>query len=89
MRDRAEMTGEWLAWCQSCSVPEIANVFNRARMSFFQITDTLQDDAIAWREIDEWVDAARVASVMEHNRSASWSTITAACSTLTRTGVSP
>jgi hypothetical protein len=68
MRDRAEMTGEWLAWCQSCSVPEIANVFNRARMSFFQITGTLQDDDIAWREIDEWVDAARGASVMEHNR---------------------
>src|SRR5215471_8838445 len=25
--DRTKMTGEWLAHCQACSVPEIANVF--------------------------------------------------------------
>jgi L-arabinose isomerase len=67
MGDRGDMTGEWLAWCQSCPVPEIANVFNRARIPFFQITGTLHDP-IAWREIDEWVDAARVSYVMEHNR---------------------
>src|SRR6266704_3727934 len=29
MRDRTQMTGEWLAHCSSCSVPEIAHVFNR------------------------------------------------------------
>src|SRR5438105_6157557 len=27
--DRTKMTGEWLAYCQACPVPEIANVFNR------------------------------------------------------------
>src|SRR5678815_5791663 len=26
--DRTKMTGEWLAYCQACPVPEIANVFN-------------------------------------------------------------
>src|SRR5574340_563749 len=26
MQDRGRMTGEWLAWCQACPVPEIANV---------------------------------------------------------------
>lgn len=27
--DRTKMTGEWLAYCQPCPVPEIANVFKR------------------------------------------------------------
>ena len=66
--DRTQMTGEWLAHCQSCSVPEIANVFKRCRIPFFQITGTLDNDPVAWTEISEWVEAARVAYVMEHNR---------------------
>lgn len=66
--DRTKMTGEWLAHCQSCSVPEIANVFKRCRIPFFQVTGTLDDDPVAWTEISEWVEAARVAYVMEHNR---------------------
>jgi L-arabinose isomerase len=68
MRDRGDMTGEWLAWCGACPVPEIANVFHRARIPFFQVTGTLHDDPLAWGEIAEWVEAARVAHVMEHNR---------------------
>jgi L-arabinose isomerase len=66
--DRTKMTGEWLAYCQACPVPEIANVFNRCRIPFFQVTGTLEDDPVAWREILEWIEAARVAQVMEHNR---------------------
>jgi L-arabinose isomerase len=66
--DRTKMTGEWLAYCQSCSVPEIANVFRRAGISFHQITGMLDDDPQAWDEISDWIDAARVAYVMEHNR---------------------
>jgi L-arabinose isomerase len=66
--DRTRMTGEWLAFCQACPVPEIANVFNRCRIPFFQITGTLDDDPVAWAEISEWIEAARVAQVMEHNR---------------------
>lgn len=68
LSDRTKMTGEWLAYCQACPVPEIANVFRRARIRFFQVTGTLEDDPIAWREINEWLDAARVAHIMEHNR---------------------
>jgi L-arabinose isomerase len=68
IRDRGRMTGEWLAWCQACPVPEIASVFQRARIPFFQITGTLESNDAAWNEIDEWMDAARVAHVMEHNR---------------------
>ena len=66
--DRTKMTGEWLAHCQACPVPEIANVFNRCRIPFHQVTGTLEDDPQAWNEIAEWIDAARVANVMEHNR---------------------
>jgi L-arabinose isomerase len=66
--DRTKMTGEWLAFCSACPVPEIANVFNRCQIPFFQVNGTLKDDPIAWREIDDWVEAARVANVMEHNR---------------------
>lgn len=66
--NRTKMTGEWLAHVQACPVPEIANVFNRCRVPFHQVTGMLEDDPIAWDEIGEWVDAARVAHVMEHNR---------------------
>jgi L-arabinose isomerase len=68
MGDRTAMTGEWLAHCSACPVPEIANVFHRARVSFHQITGRLHDDPAAWREIDAWIEAARVADVMFHNR---------------------
>jgi L-arabinose isomerase len=66
--DRTKMTGEWLAYCQACPVPEIANVFNRCRIPFFQVSGMLEHDPIAWDEIGEWIEAARVAHRMEHNR---------------------
>jgi L-arabinose isomerase len=68
MGDRTRMTGEWLAYCQACPVPEIANVFNRCAIPFYQVTGILEDDPVAWNEIGDWVDAARVANIMEHNR---------------------
>jgi len=68
MGDRTAMTGEWLAHCGACPVPEIANVFNRARIPFYQITGMLEDDPQVWNEVDTWLEAARVAGVMFHNR---------------------
>ena len=68
MQDRGKMTGEWLAWCQACPVPEIANVFQRSRIPFFQVAGMLEDDPAAWNEIEAWTDAAKVAHTMEHNR---------------------
>jgi L-arabinose isomerase len=68
MGDRTRMTGEWLAYCQACPVPEIANVFKRCRIPFFQVSGMLENDSVAWGEIAEWIEAARVAQVMEHNR---------------------
>lgn len=68
MGDRTKMTAEWLAYCQACPVPEIANVFQRCRIPFFQVTGMIDEDPIAWDEIDQWLDAGRVAYAMEHNR---------------------
>jgi len=68
MGDRTAMTGEWLAHCGACPVPEIANVFSRARIDFHQVTGMLRDDPACWREVDAWIEAARVANVMFHNR---------------------
>jgi len=68
LQDRDKMTGEWLAHCQACPVPEIANVFTRCRIPFFQVSGTLEDSDIAWRETAEWLEAGRVVHAMEHNR---------------------
>jgi L-arabinose isomerase len=68
MGDRTKMTGEWLAYCQACSVPEIANVLKRSRIPFFQVTGLLENDLTAWQEISEWLEAGRVVKQMEHNR---------------------
>lgn len=68
MTDRTGMTGEWLAYCSACPVPEIANVFRRAGMDFHQVTGMLHDDPVCWNEVDAWIEAARVAHTMFHNR---------------------
>jgi L-arabinose isomerase len=68
MTDRTKMTGEWLAFCSACPVPEMANVFNRTGISFHQITGMLQHDPECWNEITEWVEAAKVANIMAYNR---------------------
>ena len=59
MEDRTAMTGEWLANCSSCTIPEIANVFRRSNIPFFQVTGLLYDDTHVWCQIKEWVQAAQ------------------------------
>jgi L-arabinose isomerase len=68
MTDRTKMTGEWLAFCSACPVPEIANVFNRTGIKFHQITGMLNNDTECWDEVTEWVQAAKVAHTMAYNR---------------------
>ena len=68
MKDRTRMTGEWLAFCSPCPVPEIANVFNRTGIQFHQVTGMLDNNDECWNEIREWVEAARVAAIMSYNR---------------------
>jgi len=68
MKDRTAMTGEWLAHCGACPMPEIASVFHRCGIAFHQITGLLRDDPPCWNVVDAWIQAARVAQVMSHNR---------------------
>lgn len=68
MDDRTRMTGEWLAYCNACPVPEIANVFNRTGIIFHQVTGMLHNDDACWSEIAEWVQAAGVMHTMQYNR---------------------
>ena len=68
MNDRTKMTGEWLAFCSACPVPEMANVFKRTGIRFHQVTGMLHDDPECWNEIREWVEAAKVCAIMANNR---------------------
>ena len=67
LEDRTAMTGEWLAYCSACPVPEMANVLKRARIPFHQVTGVL-DEPATWREIAEWLAAARVRSTLAEAR---------------------
>lgn len=68
INNRTKMTGEWLAYCSACPVPEIASVFKRTNIPFFQVTGVLQNDPLVWNEVDEWIEAAKVAFTMYNNR---------------------
>ncbi len=63
LEDRTAMTGQWLAFCSACPVPEIANLLARARIPFHQVTGVL-DEPETWAEIEQWLAAARVRSTL-------------------------
>lgn len=65
--DRGLMTGEWLAHCQACSVPEIACVFNQSGISYHLVTGYLAED-YAWKQIENWIDAITVRRVIAASR---------------------
>jgi L-arabinose isomerase len=67
LKDKGKMTGEWLAHCQACSLPEFASVFNRAGIRYEIVSGYLQEEYV-WSEIGEWINAARVKAGMKHNR---------------------
>ena len=67
MGDRGKMTGVWLEHCQSCSLPELACVFNRSGIDYHVVSGYMQEDYV-WQEIQDWVDAAKVAEGMRQNR---------------------
>ncbi|MDR1623827.1 MAG: L-fucose/L-arabinose isomerase family protein [Tannerellaceae bacterium] len=67
LADRGDITGEWLANCQACSVPEFATVLNRASVKYDIVTGYL-DDKDAWNDIYQWIEAANVVSGMKNNR---------------------
>jgi L-arabinose isomerase len=54
----AMTTGEWLANCSACCVPELAGAFTRARVPYSTVTGTLLDGDPAWKELGDWIAAA-------------------------------
>lgn len=68
MSDRTAMTGEWLAYCNSCPVPEFANVLRRLDIPFQQVTGMLHDDPLCWAELEGWLNAAEIAKTLSHSR---------------------
>lgn len=68
IEDRGVMTGEWLACCGACPVPEIANVLQRSGVPFYQVNGVLDPEDPCWSEIGEWIAAAGVMKTMTLNR---------------------
>src|SRR5580698_4279510 len=67
LKDRTAMTGEWLAFCSACPMPEIANVMMRAGIPFHSVTGALDQDE-TWREIEDWLAAVRVRHTLAEAR---------------------
>lgn len=61
-------TGEWLANCSACCVPEISNAFERAGVNFNVVSGMLYEDENAWGEIREWCEAASAVSTLRKSR---------------------
>lgn len=60
-------TGDWLAYCGQCPVPEVGNVFRRAGIPFRSVSGWLRQES-AWKRIGEWIDAAHVRAAVRHAR---------------------
>jgi L-arabinose isomerase len=60
-------TGEWLAYCGPCPLPEVGNAFERCGIPFRSVSGHLGDDR-AWTRIERWVRAAAVRRVLRTGR---------------------
>lgn len=57
-------TGEWLANCCACCVPEISGAFARAGIDFNVVSGQLTGDDRAWGRIGDWCAAATAARAL-------------------------
>ena len=60
-------TGDWLAFCGQCSVPEVGNVFARAGIPFRSVSGWLRQES-AWTRIGRWVSAAHLRATLRTAR---------------------
>ncbi len=60
-------TGQWLAYCGQCPIPEIANVFRRAGIGFRSVSGHLRQES-AWIRIGRWIAAAGVRARLREAR---------------------
>lgn len=60
-------TGEWLAYCGACPMPEIGNAFGRAGIGFRPVSGYLGEPR-AWAKVANWVTAAGVRAALRTAR---------------------
>jgi L-arabinose isomerase len=60
-------TGQWLAYCGACPLPEMANAFARCGIPFRSVSGHLEEDR-AWTKITGWVRAAGARAALRHGR---------------------
>ena len=60
-------TGQWLAYCGACPLPEMANAFTRCGVPFRSVSGYLEDER-AWKKITRWIKAAGVRGALRHGR---------------------
>jgi L-arabinose isomerase len=60
-------TGQWLAYCGACPLPEMANAFQRCGIEFRSVSGYLEDER-AWAKIGRWIKAAGVRGALRHGR---------------------
>ncbi|RSN71966.1 MULTISPECIES: L-fucose/L-arabinose isomerase family protein [Actinomadura] len=60
-------TGDWLAYCGQCAVPEVGNVFRRAGIPFRSVSGHLEQES-AWTRIERWIQAAKIRAALRHAR---------------------
>ena len=86
MNYAASGTGEWLAHCVACPIPEVSNAFERAGITTYFIngllgleetpaisladenTATRPEAVHAWKEIQEWILAAKIRKNLSGSR---------------------
>src|SRR5450755_4346094 len=60
-------TGQWLAYCGACPLPEMANAFLRCGIPFRSVSGYVEDER-AWAKIARWIKAAGVRGALRHGR---------------------
>jgi L-arabinose isomerase len=60
-------TGQWLAYCGACPLPEMANLFERLGVEFRSVSGHLEDER-AWERIGRWIRAAGVRATLRRAR---------------------
>ncbi|GAA0321784.1 L-fucose/L-arabinose isomerase family protein [Actinoallomurus spadix] len=60
-------TGQWLAYCGACPLPEMANAFLRCGIPFRSVSGYVEDER-AWARIGRWVRAAGVRAALRRGR---------------------
>jgi L-arabinose isomerase len=60
-------TGQWLAYCGACPLPEVGNAFERAGIPFRSVSGYLSDER-AWRRVEGWVRAAAIRRALRTGR---------------------